>query len=167
MITKMHPFLHDLSYRWGQLRWYVKIIVVLVLLRIGNTIYRGVLESAEAKTKRREREQKWNQSWLGNARKIAILQETMREVEKTLAKESEVAETPPEREKESFAEMSDGAEPANTWRTSLAMLHYIWNRSLEGIHYLHQLFKQLLGAFLADFVAPKLHVWVDSMQRRV
>ena len=41
---------------WTPLRWYVKVILILILLRIVNTIYRVFFESSNAKQKREKQE---------------------------------------------------------------------------------------------------------------
>lgn len=141
----MNPTLYYWIHVWSQLRWYVKILLILILLRIGNSFYRMFMESKDAKKKRKNRE---NSDSTAYSDKVVQFKRQWKEID-TVLSQSEKNVT------ESFTDTI--ASPPTVRTTGLAMMTHVWNRAFEGIYYLHRVFKQFMCAFLADFVAPKIY----------
>ena len=151
----MHPSIHYIIGLWGQLRWYYKILVVLIVLRITNTIYRVVFESKESKKKRENVEKEYDTI---NLQKVNLLKRKMKEVEL----QSKQVPT----KNEAFTGIHDSKSPdKNVLHKTLAIISHVSNRLLKGIHDVHVFLKQLLNAFLLDFVAPKIYGLTKHVKR--
>jgi hypothetical protein len=143
---------------WTPLRWYVKVILILILLRIVNTIYRVFFESSNAKQKREKQENEYSTDY---SDKVNQFKRRWKEIDTVLSR------TPPEKTSESFTNITlqpESTSQPTVWNTTLAMMKHIWNRIFEAIYSLHRIFKQFMYAFLADFVAPKLYTYTKPLR---